>query len=77
MAFPRQDQGSVRAASRSVDSAQVLRPLKSVRLLDPIRVRIRLLHDSLGTEPGPVAQETRASNAARPGPSAQAKAQVG
>lgn len=50
MAFARQVQGPGRAALRTVGPEVVLPPLKSVRLLDQLRERIRLLHDSLRTE---------------------------
>ncbi len=50
MAFSRQAQAPGRAALRPVDPAVGLPPLKSVRLLDQLRERIRLLHYSLRTE---------------------------
>jgi Phage integrase, N-terminal SAM-like domain len=56
MAFTRQVQGPGRAALRPVDIAVGLPPLKSVRLLDQLRERIRLLHYSLRVEEANVYQ---------------------
>ncbi len=50
MAFALQVQGPGRAALRTVGPKVVLPPLKSVRLLDQLRERIRLLRYSLRTE---------------------------
>lgn len=50
MAFTQLDQAPGRMAPRPVDPGVALTPLKSVRLLDQLRERIRLLHYSLRTE---------------------------
>ena len=50
MAFTQQVQAPRRMAPRPVDPGVALPPLKSVRLLDQLRERIRLLHYSLRTE---------------------------
>lgn len=50
MSFTRQAQGPGPASLRPVDPAVALPPLTSVRLLDQLRERIRLLHYSLRTE---------------------------
>ena len=50
MACTRQAQAPGRTDLRPVAATVDLPPLKSVRLLDQLRERIRLLHDSLRTE---------------------------
>ena len=50
MVFTRQDQVLGRTDFRPVAATAALPPLKSVRLLDQVRERIRLLHYSLRTE---------------------------
>ena len=50
MVFTRQDQVPGRTDFRPVAATAALPPLKSVRLLDQLRERIRLLHYSLRTE---------------------------
>ena len=50
MAFTRQEQATKRADFRPVPVAVAMPPLKSLRLLDQLRKRVRLLHYSLRTE---------------------------